>query len=36
VAAGAAEAAAFVAAAAVATFHLGLRRYSSGALWTRA
>jgi ABC-2 type transport system permease protein len=36
VAAAAAGAAAFFAATAVATFHLGLRRYSSGALWTRA
>ncbi len=36
VAAGAAGAAAFFAIAAVATFHVGLRRYSSGALWTRA
>ena len=29
-------AAAFFALAAVTTFRLGLRRYSSGALWTRA
>lgn len=36
VAAVAAGAAAFFAVAAVATFQLGLRRYSSGALWTRA
>ena len=36
VAAVAVGAAAFFATAAVATFNLGLRRYSSGALWTRA
>ena len=36
VAAGAVAAAAFFAALAAATFTLGLRRYSSGALWTRA
>ncbi len=36
VAAGAVAAAAFFAALAAATFALGLRRYSSGALWTRA
>jgi ABC-2 type transport system permease protein len=36
VAAAAVGAAAFFAAAAVATFQLGLRRYCSGALWTRA
>ncbi len=35
-AAAAAGAAAFFALLAVATFHLGLRRYTSGALWTRA
>jgi ABC-type uncharacterized transport system permease subunit len=29
-------AAAFFALAAVTTFRIGLRRYSSGALWTRA
>jgi ABC-2 type transport system permease protein len=36
VAAAAAGAAAFFAVAAAATFRIGLRRYSSGALWTRA
>jgi ABC-2 type transport system permease protein len=36
VALGAVGAAAFFALAAVTTFRIGLRRYSSGALWTRA
>ncbi len=36
VAVAAVAAAAFFAMVAVTTFSLGLRRYSSGALWTRA